>query len=125
MSKITTLQELYIDKLKDLWSAQNQMARALRKSVPRRERRQAQRAVQNAQDGIAEHTELLKDLIEATGEEVSKVHCKGMEGLAAEAVKHATGCLQKSATHEGQHLRALLRFAAVLRYHNRTWRLHN
>lgn len=34
MSKITTLKELYVDELKDLWSANGQMARALVKILP-------------------------------------------------------------------------------------------
>ena len=89
MSKITTLQELYTDELKDLWSAQDQMARALRKIAPRASDDKLSELLQNAQAGIAEHTALLKELIEASGEEVAKEHCKGMEGLAAEAIKHA------------------------------------
>lgn len=57
MSKITTLQELYIDELKDLWSAQDQMDRALRKIAPRATGGKLSELLQNAQDGIAEHTE--------------------------------------------------------------------
>lgn len=34
MSKIATLKELYVDELKDLWSANDQMARALVKILP-------------------------------------------------------------------------------------------
>ena len=34
MSKITTLKELYVDELKDLWSANDQMAKALTKILP-------------------------------------------------------------------------------------------
>ena len=43
-----------------------------------------------SQDGIAKHTDMLKELIAAHGEKVSKEHCKGMEGLVAEATKHTT-----------------------------------
>ena len=41
-----------------------------------------------SQDGIANHTAILKELIVEQDEKVSKDHCKGMEGLAAEAIKH-------------------------------------
>ena len=34
MSKITTLQALYVDELKDLWSANDQMMKALKKIAP-------------------------------------------------------------------------------------------
>lgn len=35
MSKITTLHALYVDELKDLWSANDQMAKALKKILPK------------------------------------------------------------------------------------------
>ena len=41
-----------------------------------------------SQKGIADHTDLLKALIANQGEKVSKEHCKGMEGLVSEAIKH-------------------------------------
>ena len=41
-----------------------------------------------SQEGIVEHTAMLKELIAANDEKVSKEHCKGMEGLVAEATKH-------------------------------------
>ena len=88
MSKISSLQELYVDELKDLWSANDQMVRALKKIAPQAKNPKLQSMLQNSQTGIAKHTEILKSLIEAQGEEVVKEHCKGMEGLAAEAIKH-------------------------------------
>ena len=41
-----------------------------------------------SQEGIAKHTDVLKELIAGQDEKVSKEHCKGMEGLVAEATKH-------------------------------------
>ena len=38
--------------------------------------------------GIQKHTDVLKSLIQANGGETKPEHCKGMEGLAAEALKH-------------------------------------
>ena len=89
MAKITNLQELYVDELKDLWSANDQMARALKKIAPNATNDKLKSMLTKSQDGIAEHTTLLKSLIEAQDDEVSKEHCKGMEGLAAEAIKHS------------------------------------
>ena len=88
MSKISSLQELYVDELKDLWSSNDQMVRALLKIAPHATNPKLQTMLQNAQTGIAKHTEILKSLIEAQDEEVKKEHCKGMEGLVAEAIKH-------------------------------------
>ena len=42
----------------------------------------------SSQKGIADHTDLPKALIANQGEKVSKEHCKGMEGLVTEAIKH-------------------------------------
>lgn len=88
MSKITTLQELYVDELKDLWSANDQMARAVTKILPKAKNKKLIAMLEGSQKGIARHTELLKSLIEKHDDEVKKEHCKGMEGLVAEAIKH-------------------------------------
>lgn len=88
MSKITTLQELYVDELKDLWSANDQMAKALEKIIPQAKNKNLASMLKASHKGIAKHTDLLKSLIENQDEEVKKEHCKGMEGLVKEAIKH-------------------------------------
>ena len=88
MAKIATLQELYVDELKDLWSANDQMSRALKAIAPNATNAKLKAMLEDARGGIAAHTELLKSLIEGQGEQPSKEHCKGMEGLAREAIKH-------------------------------------
>lgn len=88
MADISSLKDLYVDELKDLWSANDQMARALKKITPKASDAKLKEMLTSSQQGIAGHTELLKSLIEGQGETLSKEHCKGMEGLAAEAVKH-------------------------------------
>ena len=88
MADVSDLKDLYVDELKDLWSANDQMARALKKIAPKATDKKLKDMLVSSQDGIAEHTELLKSLIEGQGEKVQKEHCKGMEGLAAEAIKH-------------------------------------
>lgn len=88
MSKISNLASLYIDELKDLWSANDQMARALKKIAPQATHPKLTQMIAAAQEGIAAHTDLLKALIANQGEKVSKEHCKGMQGLVEEALKH-------------------------------------
>ena len=88
MSKISNLRELYIDELKDLWSANDQMTRALRKIAPKATHQKLRVLLESSPAGIDKHTALVKKLIEAQDENVTKAHCKGMEGLAAEAIKH-------------------------------------
>lgn len=88
MSKISNLQELYVDEMKDLWSANDQMARALKKISPQATSTKLKSKLDASPEGIERHTAVLKTLIEAQKGEVSKEHCKGMEGLVAEAIKH-------------------------------------
>ena len=88
MSDISSLSDLYIDELKDLWSANDQMARALKKIAPVATNAKLKQMLQTSQKGIDGHTNLLKALIANQDEEVSKEHCKGMEGLVHEAIKH-------------------------------------
>ena len=88
MSKISNLSDLYIDELKDLWSANDQMAKALKKMTPKASHPKLKQMLESSQTGIASHTDLLKALIANQGEKVSKEHCKGMEGLVSEAIKH-------------------------------------
>jgi ferritin-like metal-binding protein YciE len=88
MSDITTLQELYVEELKDLWSANDQMAKALKKIFKQATDDRLKETLQTSQDGIATHTELLKSLIEGQDKKLKKEHCKGMEGLVEEAIKH-------------------------------------
>ena len=88
MSEIFNLSDLYIEELKDLWSANDQMARALTKIAPRATHPKLKQMLEASQAGIADHTNLLKALIANQDEQVSKEHCKGMEGLVAEAIKH-------------------------------------
>ena len=88
MSKITSLKELYVEELKDLWSANDQMAKALTKIAPQAKNAKLVTMLQETQKGITKHTGLLKSLIEKHDDEVEKEHCKGMEGLCKEAIKH-------------------------------------
>ena len=88
MAKITKLEELYVEELKDLWSANDQMVRALGKIAPQATNPKLKSMLEKSPEGITKHTDLLKKLIEAQGEKPSKEHCKGMEGLSLEAIKH-------------------------------------
>lgn len=88
MSDISNLSDLYIDELKDLWSANDQMSKALKKIAPKATDAKLKQMLTTSQEGIAGHTDLLKALIANQDEKVSKEHCKGMEGLVSEALKH-------------------------------------
>ena len=88
MAKISNLQELYVDELRDLWSANDQMSRALKKIAPQATNAKLKARLDDSPAGISRHTGMLKALIEAQEGEVAKEHCKGMEGLVSEAIRH-------------------------------------
>ncbi len=90
MSKPENLSDLYYGELKDLWSANDQMHRALKKVTSKISDDKLGEMIQKSLDGIETHTETVKGLIEAGDEKVKKEHCKGMEGLVSEFVKHTT-----------------------------------
>jgi ferritin-like metal-binding protein YciE len=88
MSAPEDLKDLYIDELKDLWSANDQMQRAVKKFVSKAQDKALKDLITKSIDKIGEHTALVKSLIEGQGEKLSKEHCKGMQGLVEEATKH-------------------------------------
>lgn len=90
MSAPENLTDLYTGELQDLWSANDQMSRALKKIAKKASDEGLQEMLAKSQEGIAKHTDMLKQLLEASDEKVKKEHCKGMEGLVAEAIKHTT-----------------------------------
>src|SRR5690606_11071151 len=73
----------------DLWSANEQMHEVVGKMVRKASDTKLTERLEKAGDGIQQHTNMLKDLLEDTGGETKKDHCKGMEGLVKEAHKHA------------------------------------
>lgn len=88
MSTPEDFKDIYTDELKDLWSANDQMARVLKKITTKASDEGLKDMLSKSQEGIAGHTDLLKELIAGQGEKVAKEHCKGMEGLVEEATKH-------------------------------------
>jgi ferritin-like metal-binding protein YciE len=90
MSAPENLTDLYTGELQDLWSANYQMAKVVKKMTTKASDQALKDMLSKSQEGIAEHTTLIKQLLEDSGEKVRKEHCKGMEGLVAEATKHMT-----------------------------------
>jgi ferritin-like metal-binding protein YciE len=90
MSAPEDLKDLYSDEIQDLYSANDQMHRMVKKLVSKASDQALKDLLTKSVDGIQTHTETLKSLIQAEEGKVSKEHCKGMEGLVAEATKHTS-----------------------------------
>jgi ferritin-like metal-binding protein YciE len=88
MSTPEDLKDVYTDELKDLWSANDQMLKVVKKLTTKASDASLKDMLKSSQEGITKHTDVLKELIAGQDEKVSKEHCKGMEGLVAEATKH-------------------------------------
>ena len=86
---MTTLKDLYEEELQDLWSANDQMHEVVGKMAQKASDPKLADRLTRAREGIQQHTETLKSLLEFSGGEPKKDHCKGMEGLVKEAHKHA------------------------------------
>lgn len=100
MSAPGSLKDVYLDEMKDLWSANDQMTRAVQQLSDQASEPKLKQMLQDAVGGIGKHTAILKSLIEENGGTTSPEHCKGMEGLVTEALKHGI----KEAPSDG-HLR--------------------
>jgi len=88
MSTPEDLKDIYVDEMKDLWSANDQMLKVLKKITAKASDPKLKEMLATSHEGITKHTGVLKELIAGQDEKVSKEHCKGMEGLVAEATKH-------------------------------------
>ncbi len=84
-----SLKEVYLDEMKDLWSANDQMTRAIKTMAEKAHDPKLKKTFEASGAGIGKHTDALKSLLQHAGGEVAKEHCKGMEGLVNEAHKHA------------------------------------
>jgi ferritin-like metal-binding protein YciE len=89
MSK-ETLRELYIDELRDLYSAETQLVKALPKMAKASTNEQLSEGFEEHLRQTSEHVSRLEQIFERLGEKASGKKCLGMEGLVkegAEAIK--------------------------------------
>lgn len=89
MPSAANLKEIYIDEMRDLWSANDQMQRLMHSMSQKAADKKLKDLLEQSVAGIARHTETLKSVIESRGGKIGKEQCKGMEGLVTEAKKHA------------------------------------
>jgi ferritin-like metal-binding protein YciE len=79
-----SLQKLYVEQLKDLFSAEEQILEALPKMVKASKHADLKRAFQEHYQQTEQQKQRLERLGELLGEELSGHKCKGMEGLIKE-----------------------------------------
>jgi ferritin-like metal-binding protein YciE len=79
-----SLKELYIDELKDLYSAETQLVKALPKMAKSAASDELRQGFEEHLEQTEGHVQRLEQIFEALGESPKGKKCKGVEGLIAE-----------------------------------------
>ena len=81
---VETLQDLFIDELKDLYSAEKQIVRALPKLAKAVSTPELQEALLNHLEETKGHVERLEQIAEIVGKKLTGKTCAGMKGVLEE-----------------------------------------
>jgi len=82
--KLDTLKTLYIDELRDLYNAENQLIKALPKMAKAASSEELQDAIEKHLEQTKTHVERLEEVFEEIGEKPKGKTCKAMKGLIEE-----------------------------------------
>jgi ferritin-like metal-binding protein YciE len=82
--KIKTLYDLYVDELKDLYSAENQLVQALPKMAKAASSPELQHAFENHLGQTKEHVRRIEEIFSEIDSSPKGKKCLGMEGLISE-----------------------------------------
>ena len=83
--ELKSLRDLYVDELKDLYSAEKQLVKALPKMVKNATNPELAQAFSDHLEETEGHVERLEQIFEELGERPGGKKCVGMEGLIEEA----------------------------------------
>ena len=78
------LKELYIDELKDLYNAENQLVKALPKITKAASSNELRQGFEEHLEQTKGHVQRLEKIFQVLGESPKGKKCKGMEGLIEE-----------------------------------------
>jgi len=87
MSKINTLRDVYIEQLKDLYSAETQLVKALPKLAKAATSPELARGFEDHLEQTKGHAERLEQIFDKLDEEPTGKKCKAMEGLIKEGAE--------------------------------------
>jgi ferritin-like metal-binding protein YciE len=94
------LKELFVDELKDLYNAENQLVKALPKLAKASESPELKAGFEEHLEQTKGHVERLESIFSKLGENPKGKKCKGMEGLVeegAEAIEEYEGAVRDAA----------------------------
>jgi ferritin-like metal-binding protein YciE len=82
--EMETLRDMYVDEIKDLWSAENQILKALPKMIKAAMHPQLKKGFAKHEKQTREHVKRLERICKELGESPRGKKCVGMEGLLEE-----------------------------------------
>jgi ferritin-like metal-binding protein YciE len=82
--KAESLQDLYLEQLKDLYDAENQLIKALPKMAKAASSAELRNAFEKHLEKTKEHAQRIETIFEGMGEKAKGQKCKAMEGLVKE-----------------------------------------
>ena len=82
--KMESLRELFVEELKDLYSAENQILKALPKMIKAASSKELKKGFEEHLAQTKGHVERLEQIFEGLDESPKGKKCKGMEGLIEE-----------------------------------------
>jgi ferritin-like metal-binding protein YciE len=88
---LTNLKDVYIDQLKDLYSANNQAVNITEELMKAAHDEDLKAALSDSLDGTREGMDIIKTILGEHDASTRGEFCKGMEGLVKEAHAHALG----------------------------------
>lgn len=100
MPKTKGLRELFVDELKDLYNAENQLVKALPKMAKAAESPELRAGFEEHLEQTKGHVDRLESIFSKLGENPKGKKCKGMEGLVeegAEAIEEYEGPVRDAA----------------------------
>ncbi|MDQ3098200.1 MAG: ferritin-like domain-containing protein [bacterium] len=87
MSSLNTLNDLYLEELRDIYSAETQILEALPKMIKKASAQELKDAFTEHLDQTKIHVERLQEIFEALEEKPEGKTCKGMEGAIEEGAE--------------------------------------
>src|ERR1700745_3842184 len=85
--QLETLEDLYIHELKDLYSAEKQLIRALPKMAKSAKNQQLAAGFQQHLEQTKEHAARIEKILSECGQSTRGSKCRGMEGIIAEGAE--------------------------------------
>jgi ferritin-like metal-binding protein YciE len=96
-----TLKKLYVDELKDLYSAENQLVKALPKMAKAASATELQQGFEKHLKQTKGHVQRLEEIFESLGESPKGKKCVGIEGLVKEGSEVIEGDFEGAVLDSG------------------------